>query len=117
MALPELPYYPEPEEPLELEWTPNVELVQYGDGYVGRYKRGINANVRKYTMNYTSLTQHERDTIVTFIVNREGIYAFTYVIPGEANARKFIVPEGITQTARAGRIYDVSFVMQEVFDQ
>ena len=116
MFTPLLPTEPKPDTSIDHEHRPTVELVQFGDGYVGRYVNGINAELNTFTLRYTNLFQTERNIIYNFIKSMQGAKAFLYQFLEDPAPRKFIAPDGIREVKKNGGFYDLEFTMQEVFD-
>lgn len=114
--VPALPQEPVPDEPVEHEWTPNVDLIQFSRGKMQRRIQGVHSETPSYTMTYSNLTLAERNLIYNFIVARNGGESFSYRFHTEANPRLFIAPGGIQETRKVDGFYDLQFTMQEVFD-
>lgn len=117
MALAALPTNPAPDGTIDHQFEPNVERIQFGDGYVGRWAggKGKTSASKTYTFRYTSLNQTERDTIYNFVTNLRGA-AFTYQWTHEASPRKFIAISRLRQSRTNGDIYDLEFDLEEVND-
>lgn len=117
MAFPEYPINPVPEEPLEHTWEPEVDVIQFGDGYTQRHVLGILANTAKYMLIYNSLTQAERDVIYNFVTSMQGGSAFTYKFDLDPAPRVFIAPEALQETRKSGNLYDVRVTLQEIIEK
>lgn len=111
-----LPSNPLPNNQIDHQWTPNTEVVRFGDGYTQRNVSGINAEVKQYTLQYESLTQTERNTIYNFITSRKGQVAFGFQFYNEGSPRIFVCYDGIRETRHAGNFFDLEFTMEEVKD-
>ena len=116
MPVPKLPVNPLPNNEISHDWTPQVEIIRFGDGYTQRYKKGIKAETKEYTLQYSNLTLAERNTIYDFVTARQGAEAFAFKFLGEANYRIFICHDGVRERRMAGNFFDLEFTMEEVRD-
>ena len=73
------------------EVTYSVSRMQYGDGYSQRAPRGINAESEKVSLEWSSLTHAEADTIQAFFNARAGHESFTYTPPWTSTAKEWTV--------------------------
>lgn len=64
-----------------VEREPVVLTVKFGDGYEQRSARGINNNLRKWSLTFANQTTANCDTIETFIVAQGGVTSFTWTDP------------------------------------
>jgi phage-related protein len=116
MAVNMLPTNPLPNNEISHDWTPNVDIIRFGDGYTQRHVQGIKAETKTYTLQYSSLTKAERDTIYNFITARAGAIAFGFKFLGEPAARIFICYDGVKERRLPGQFFDLEFEMEEVKD-
>ena len=71
--------------------SPNVRIVQYGDGYQQRLTYGLNQNLKIWNPEFSNISETDADTIETFLDARAADNAsFDWTPPGESAASKFI---------------------------
>lgn len=109
------PQDPLPDGEVTHERTPNVEVVQFGDGYTQRYKEGINTVASTYRMQWSNLYASERNVIYNF-VEQLGGQAFYYQFLTDESPRLFIAPNGVREIRKNGEFFDIEVEWQEVFD-
>lgn len=112
-----LPVFTPPQIPSlssSFEEEPRILRVDFGDGYSQRVADGLNSNQMKVTLNFDVLTSVELGTIRTFLSARGGYEAFTYTLPQEVSARKWICPRWNHQPN--GNLFSLSAELEEVAD-
>jgi phage-related protein len=74
--------------------SPNVKVIQFGDGYQQRVVFGLNQNLKSYSVTFRNLPETgslSADTITDFLDDRAGDgTAFSWTAPGESSASKYI---------------------------
>lgn len=66
---------------------PRVLEAKFGDGYSQRVGDGINIRPREWALSFTNRTTAEKDTIVNFLVARNGIESFDWTPPSGATGK------------------------------
>lgn len=96
----------------------NTIVANYGDGYTQRVGDGINKKREKWNIIFDNLTQTERDTLATFIDQAQSENTIEWTAPGDATEKKWIIdPESeVTEVAKTGDIYSITFTLMRVFD-
>ena len=69
------------------ERTPRVLKVEFGDGYEGSAKDGINNNPLKISFTWGDIDDTEKDLIMDFLDARGGSESFDYTLPDELTSR------------------------------
>ena len=71
--------------------SPNVRIIQFGDGYQQRLTYGLNQNLKIWNPEFQNISETDADTIETFLDARAADNAsFDWTPPGESSASKFI---------------------------
>jgi len=93
-------------------------VAQFGDGYMQRAGDGINKQQEGWQITYDNLNQTERDVLWAFINVVEQTEVIEWTAPGDIAQKNWVIdPEGsISEQAKAGAIYTVSFPLKRVFD-
>lgn len=93
-------------------------VAQFGDGYMLRAGDGINDKTEKWSITYDNLESAERDTIWVFLDLVKMSAVIEWTAPGDLTSKNWIVdPESeITEQAKTGDIYTISFGLKRVFD-
>lgn len=96
----------------------NTIVAQYGDGYMQRAGDGINKKREKWSLMYDNLTQVQRDALALFIDQVEMSDTIEWTAPGDLTEKKWIIdPESeITEVAKTGDVYSLTFTIMRVFD-
>lgn len=71
---------------------PRVLESRFGDGYTQRTGDGINIRPQTWALKFSSRTRAERDTILAFLRNENGITSFDWTPPG-GSAGKYVCRE------------------------
>jgi len=50
--------------------APNVQVVQFNDGYMQRLKWGLNVNPRSWNLRWNNISETDADTLETFFIAR-----------------------------------------------
>lgn len=107
-----------PDDEDELETSPNVKVMKFGDGYEQRIPVGINSKTRSWNLKFTKpLEQAESEDgirqILNFLEEKAGVTSFLWTDPlgyqGKFVCRKWNV-------RRTGVLYELSARFEEVFD-
>lgn len=70
--------------------APTVNSINYGDGYRQASARGINADRRRVTLVWSTLTHTNADTIETFFAGLGGYQNFDYQVPGQSAQLRWV---------------------------
>jgi phage-related protein len=83
--------------PDEFEWIPDwgaqgntkadIAKIQFGDGYVQRQTKGMNPLQVTWNLKFDPRDDDEADEIEEFLVERQGVVAFTWTAPGRAQEK------------------------------
>lgn len=92
--------------------------AQFGGGYMQRADDGINDKREMWIIQYDNLNQTDRDTLWVFIDIVKTSKIIEWTAPGDLVEKKWIIdPENtISEQAKAGSIYTVSFTLRRMFD-
>lgn len=92
--------------------------AQFGDGYMQRAGDGINKKQEAWSITYDNLNQVDRDALWVFIDSVEMSDVIEWTAPGDLVEKKWIIdPESeISEQAKTGAIYTVSFSLKRIFD-
>lgn len=72
---------------MEQRKKPNVSTLAFGDGYEQRLKKGLNHNLRRYTLTFSGARERIKQ-IEDFLDQHEGYKAFLWT-PPHGKAGKF----------------------------
>jgi phage-related protein len=100
----------------EWEESPRVNIAQFGDGYEARSADGLNTRPRKLTLDWPNLEVGDKNTILNFLRDRNGVEAFNWTPPGETSSIKVKAPTWSVRR-RSGPYWSITITFQEVFDQ
>lgn len=89
--------------------------TDFGDGYSQRAGDGLNSIGRSVDLEFNGLTVSQANSIETFLEGTGGYEAFTYTLPDEASAKKWIAKEW-NRTAQSNTIRTIHVTLEQVFD-
>lgn len=89
--------------------------TDFGDGYSQRAGDGLNAIGRSVDLEFSGLTVSQANDIETFLTTKAGYTAFTYTLPDEASAKKWIATEW-RRSAQSNTIRTITVTLEQVFD-
>ncbi len=104
-----------PDFTTEQSYQSNARTFQFGDGYTGRLKFGLNAQTETWNLQFRNRTNTERDQIRTFLRQARGQAAFTWTDPLTAEAGKYVCSEWSTQYNNHNN-NDVQASFRQVFE-
>ena len=71
--------------------SPNVRVIQYGDGYERRLTYGINQNPKVWSLFWRNISETDADTIETILDARAvDSDPFDWTPPGESSSSKWV---------------------------
>lgn len=107
-----------PAFPLNDAREPRILKSQFGDGYTGRVRDGINHDPMSNTWVWENLTYAEYTAIWDFFVARGGDQAFMYAVPwgeGSPTAKKWVSPK-YERARSSANAWMVKAEVQQVFE-
>lgn len=107
---------PETYQPMQLEKTPRVRTIKFGDGYEQRVQDGINHNPQKWNIAFTQKSDSDVDTVYDFLEARGGVEYFLWTPRGEQSARKFVCRAWKRTFDHYTAVQGINFVLEEVFE-
>lgn len=94
---------------------PNINEINFGDGYSSRITFGLNQNKKKYNLSWQNITETESDTIENFLDERaKDAQSFTYTPPQESSSSQYICKKWSKTINYAGRA-TIQATFEEVF--
>jgi len=99
-----------------LETKPRILTAEFGDGYSQRAGDGLNAIKRMAQLEFANISNADASTIVSFLETQAGYQAFTYTVPGDSTARKWIAREGWSRVPTGPSTSTVTVKIEQVFD-
>ncbi len=103
-----------PDAGATVEEAASVVTVKFGDGYSQRTPKGINWIGASPTLNWSLLTNPQKDAILTFFRSKGGHIAFWYGLPGDG-IRKYVCSKW-SWREKAQTIWEISATFEQVFD-
>jgi phage-related protein len=94
--------------------TANVSKVQFGDGYVQRQNKGMNPLKVSWGLSFNPRSDDETDDIENFLIAREGVTAFTWTPPGQAQA-KWVCSQW-TRTKMGDNVNSITMTFEKVYE-
>ena len=93
-------------------------VAQFGDGYMQRAGDGINDKKESWNIMYDNLDQTQRNALWVFIDSVKSTDVIEWTAPSDVVEKDWIIdPEGtISEQAKTGAIYTVSFTLIRAFD-
>tara|TARA_R100000742_G_C4201424_1_gene30422 strand:- start:110 stop:475 length:366 start_codon:yes stop_codon:yes gene_type:complete len=85
------PSAPHPSYGAKKTSRPNVQTVQFGDGYTKRLVFGENQDAKVWNLNWSNISETDADAIESFLEARKGQEAFTWT-PPSGSSSKWICP-------------------------
>lgn len=76
---------------IEKNATFEVNTATFGDGYVQRSAKGINATADSWNLAWNNRSEDEINYIETFFRTKRGCIPFLYTMPGESEQLQWIV--------------------------
>ena len=98
----------------DLEERPNVQRIQFGDGYEQRVAFGINTQPKNWSLQFNNRTDAERDTILTFLRARGAVESFDWTDPN-GYAGKWICSEWQTSQVSCN-FNNITATFRQVFE-
>lgn len=92
-----------------------VLTATFGDGYTQRTPDGLNVEIESWEMQWDTLTKSERDLIVNFLDARMGVEAFSFTMPGEDVAKKWVCRR-YNAMPRTHSVYALTATFERVYD-
>ena len=108
---------PAPEHPLTVDNEPQVNRIQFGEGYSQRVGFDVNPVIQKLTLTWKAINKTETDTLDAFFLARGGTEAFSYTIPGEASAKAWTCGRWSKVLIKGSVLYDFTAELQQEFDE
>jgi len=105
----------DPNPGYQREHKPKILKVEFGDGYAQRAADGINNDARKFSLTWTHLHDHEKETIENFFEARNGLESFFYQFPDESAPRAYVCETWGVQLVNYN-VYTITAEFMEVFD-
>ena len=107
---------PETFQPLQLNKTPRVLKVVFGDGYQQRAQDGINHNPQRWRVTFNKRSGTDVEGVYDFLEARGGVDYFLWTPRGEDSARKFICPSYTRTYDHKDVVQGITFEIEEVFE-
>jgi len=98
----------------DLEESPTVQRIQFGDGYEQRVAFGINTQSKKWSLQFNNRTDTERDNILSFLRARGAVESFDWTDPN-GYAGKWICSEWRT-SQESYNFNNVTATFRQVFE-
>jgi phage-related protein len=98
------------------ETRPRTLIAQFNDGYEQRAKDGINNLPRRYNLTWSSLTDAQRDSIITFFEARGNDEAFWWTPWDESSPIKFRIDGNWNEVPDEYNKNIITVSFKEVFD-
>lgn len=93
-------------------FTPDVNSLQFGDGYEQRQANGINNNLGVYPVTFNNRTQDEGLAILAFLNNCGGVTTFLWTPPFGTDPI-VVVCKSWTPTASEGNTISTSATFEQ----
>jgi phage-related protein len=105
-----------PDYGLEIEHSPKINTITFGDGFEQRLTEGLNQNARRLSLTFSNITESQSDTLINFLNDRAtNAESFDYTLPSEASARKFVCTNFPRTIPYLNRVR-LTCVFREVFE-
>ncbi len=91
-----------------------VKKTEFGNSYSQRAPDGINNKRSTWNIEWHSLTQSERDTVVNALDSTSGVDTISWTPPGEASDLYFVI-EGYSVSAYNDMYFSVNIAVKQVF--
>lgn len=92
-----------------------VQSVSFGDGYEQRRPGGINTVRRVWSLQWSNLDLWQKDALIDFLIDRKGVNAFLWQVPGSGDEYQVVCKKMPSWTADGYGIYSVSAEFTEDF--
>lgn len=103
-------------EPMQVDITPRVRTVKFGDGYEQRVASGINNQPQVWKISFSKRGDTDVQGVYDFLVARAGVEAFEWTPRGEASPRKFVCRKWSRKFDHYDVVQGLSFTLEEVFE-
>jgi phage-related protein len=81
----------QPNYPLNIDHTPRVKSIRFGDGYEQRLEDGINNTLLNLDLSFDNKSIDEYTAILHFLIKRKGTEYFVFTMPSPYNTNKRFV--------------------------
>lgn len=92
-----------------------VRESKLGDGYTAGVAVGINNIRQMWTLNWKGISTEDKDVLVVFFRNTQGVTFFTWTPPGEASPLKWKVKK-VSKTPIGFDAWNVSCDAKQTFN-
>lgn len=110
-----LPSTVAPDAGLDREVTPNIQKMQFGDGYSQRLTNGLNSKPVKTEFNWSYLTEVQMKVYDDFAKAHASGEAWLFQFPDEDAPRAFFITKWRVKRVQYN-VYTVTYSVEEVFD-
>lgn len=104
-----------PDFPVKDKRAPKTYSVPMGDGYIERVAMGINTSPAQLSLQWSNISETEKDDVIDFFAERYAVVAFLYTPPGFTAEKKWLATEWDSELTDAD-VWNVSATLQQVFD-
>jgi len=94
---------------------PQIQKVQFGDGYEQRLRFGLNTNPKQWDLIFQHRTDTERDDILAFLDARGGWEAFDWT-PPHGDAGRFVCEQWRSEMLSCN-LNTITATFRQVFEQ
>jgi phage-related protein len=102
-----------PDREPQLNQTPKVTVVKFGDGYETRTSNGLNSNPQQWTLQF-SMDNPTMAAILTFVQNAGGVQSFYWTDPVEGNTNLYVCRKW--RATYKGGLTLMNFDFEQVFE-
>jgi phage-related protein len=95
--------------------TPNVYPVKFGDGYEQRISVGINTNKQIHNLTFSQRSQTEADAIRAFLRTAAAVNAFQWTPPGDSSPLVFVCRKWNRRIDKAS-LYTITCTFEQVYE-
>lgn len=99
----------------QMTHTPNVSLIQFGDGYSQRVATGINTTGLSWDLQFTNRAISEADDIDNFLKAANAVQSFDWT-PPRASASIKVICQTWTRTPNNAAFDSLEATFMQVFE-
>jgi len=105
-----------PDYGLEIEHSPKINTITFGDGFEQRLTEGLNQNARRLSLTFSNITESQSLTLINFLNDRAtNADSFVYT-PSNGVAGNFVIDSKYKKTINYANLATVKVVFREVFE-
>lgn len=92
-----------------------VQRISFGDGYEQRRPDGLNSVKRVWTLEWTGIDLHQKDTLMDFLLARKGAYAFIWEVADTGEVVQVVCNDMPSYSADSYNVFSVQAKLIEDF--